>query len=294
MRIVYIGTVEFSKKALEKLIQLKADIVGVLVQKTSKFNTDFVDLAGMCIENNIPYKYIVDINDKKNHEWIKDKRPDIIFCFGFSQIIKEPLLKIPPRGVLGYHPAKLPQNRGRHPLIWALVLGLKRTASTFFFMEKGVDSGNILSQKDVRIEYGDDAQALYSKLTGVALQQIESFLLLLQQKKPSGLTQDYKKANYWRKRTTEDGKIDFRMASRAIYNLVRALTRPYPGAHVVYKGKEIKIWRVVEKKHDIGNIEPGKVLGVLGKRVLVKCYEGAVLLVEHEFKVLPKIGEYLS
>jgi len=65
-----------------------------------------------------------------------------------SSLLKKELLSLPPNGVLGYHPAKLPQNRGRHPLIWSLVLGLEESASTFYFMDEGADSGDILSQKD--------------------------------------------------------------------------------------------------------------------------------------------------
>ena len=293
MRIIYIGTVEFSKIALEKLIELKTDIVGVLTQESSTFNADFADLTVACERNNIPYKYVININEQENLEWIKDKLPDIIFCFGFSQIIKNPLLGIAPKGVIGCHPAHLPRNRGRHPLIWSLVLGLDRTASTFFFMDQGADSGDILSQEEVLIEYSDDARTLYNKLTNVSLRQIEEFLVKLKDNTYTRVPQDNYKSNSWRKRGKEDGKIDFRMTSGAIYNLVRALTRPYVGAHLVYMGKEIKIWKAVEKKCDMRNIEPGKVLDVSGNTVLVKCYDGSVLLAGHEFSVLPQIGEYL-
>jgi len=293
MRIIYIGTVEFSKIALERLIELKANIVGVLTQESSKFNADFADLTDVCKKNNIPYKYVKDINENENLEWIKDKSPDIVFCFGFSQIIKNPLLSLPPKGIIGCHPAELPRNRGRHPLIWALALGLDRTASTFLFMDEGADSGDILSQEEVSIEYSDDAGTLYRKVTNVALRQIEKFLIQLQEGTYSRIPQDHTKANYWRKRNKEDGKIDFKMTGRAIYNLVRALTKPYVGAHVTYQGNEIKIWRAVEQKSDVRNIEPGKVLEISNNFILVKCCEGAILLVEHEFVSLPKVGEYL-
>ena len=121
MRIVYIGTVEFSRKALEKLINLKADVVGVLTKEKSSFNSDFVDLLDICRQNNIPYKYVEDINSSENVSWIKKLKPDITFCFGFSQLLKKEILETPTMGVLGFHPAQLPQNRGRHPIIWALV-----------------------------------------------------------------------------------------------------------------------------------------------------------------------------
>jgi len=176
MRIVFIGTVEFSLKALEKLIELDAGIVGVCTKEKSSFNTDYADLTKVCKANQIPYKYVDNINSEDSVEWIKKLNPDIIFCFGWSSLIKKELLELPKMGIVGYHPANLPKNRGRHPLIWALALGLKKSASTFFFMKEGVDNGDILSQKDYEILYEDDARTLYEKVTNLALKQIEEFL----------------------------------------------------------------------------------------------------------------------
>ena len=293
MRIVFIGTVEFSLKALDKLIDLNANIIGVCTKEKSNFNSDYANLIPLCKENNIPYKYVKDINSKESIEWIKSLKPDIIFCFGWSSLIKKELLNLPPMGVVGYHPAKLPHNRGRHPLIWALALGLKKSASTFFFMDKGVDSGDILSQVEFEIDYKDDARSLYGKVTNIALKQIENFLSKLENNTYKRIKQDHSKANYWRKRTKKDGEIDFRMSSRAIYNLVKALTKPYLGAHLMYKEKEIKIWKVEEVKYDLTNIEPGKILEVKDDVILIKCYDNAIRILEHEFDKFPKNGEYL-
>tara|TARA_A100001015_G_C14854974_1_gene657990 strand:+ start:634 stop:1041 length:408 start_codon:yes stop_codon:yes gene_type:complete len=134
MRIIFIGSVEFSKKTLQKLIKLNAQVVGVCTKKKTKFNSDFADLRPLCKKNKIPFKIVNDINSKNSYFWIKSLMPDIIFCFGWSNLLKKNLLNLAPLGVLGYHPARLPENRGRHPLIWALALGLKKTASTFFFI----------------------------------------------------------------------------------------------------------------------------------------------------------------
>ena len=293
MKILFIGTVEFSYKALEKLIELKADIVGVCTKSKSNFNSDYADLTPLCKDNKIPYRFVDDINSKENIEWIKTLNPDIIFCFGWSNLIKKELLNLPKMGVIGYHPTKLPKNRGRHPLIWALVLGLKESASTFFFMQEGADDGDILSQKEFKISYKDDARSLYDKVTNIALNQIEEFLPKLQSNSFKKIKQDYKKANFWRKRRKEDGKIDFRMTSNAIYNLVRALTKPYAGAYIEYNGKEISIWKVEEVEFDKNNIEYGKVLENDGKTITVKTYDKAIKILEHDFLKLPKVGEYL-
>ena len=151
MRIVFIGTVEFSQRALECLIAMNAEIVGVCTLQESKFNADHIDLSILSESHGIPWFYAQDINSAEALGWIQDKSPDIIFCFGWSKLLKQDLLRLAPLGVVGFHPAALPANRGRHPLIWALVLGLEKTASTFFFMDACADSGDILSQHEIVI-----------------------------------------------------------------------------------------------------------------------------------------------
>lgn len=293
MKIVFIGTVEFSKKAFEKLLEMDSDIIGVCTKKDSKFNSDYSDLTPLCRDAGIPYKVIENINSKDSISWIRSLSPDIIFCFGWSSLIKRELLILPPMGILGYHPAKLPKNRGRHPLIWSLLLGLKKSASTFYFMNEDADSGDILSQSDFTISHTDDAQTLYTKVTQVALEQIEKFMPQLISNNYDTVQQNHLIANTWRKRSKIDGKIDFRMSSEAIYNLVRALTRPYVGAHIEYKKKNIIVWKVKMIENKQNNIESGKVVDSCQNSFLVKTSDGAVEILEHEFKELPRIGEYL-
>ena len=293
MKIFFIGTVSFSEKALEKLINLEAEVVGVATKSKSDFNADHIDLAPLCQQNDIPYKYVRNINAPHIMEWIKSLRPDVIFCFGWSSLIKAELLSLTAIGVIGFHPTKLPQNRGRHPLIWTLALGLEESATTFFFMEEGADNGDILSQSQFKIEYEDDANTVYSKIEENALAQIADFVPKLQSGNYSRTKQDHSLANQWRKRGMKDGEIDFRMSSFAIYNLVRALTRPYIGAHVYHEGKEVKVWRVKQEALKSSNIEPGKVLESKNNQLLVKTYDAAIRIQEHDFDELPNENEYL-
>lgn len=293
MKIVFIGTVQFSLKTLKKLIDLKANIVGVCTKKTSSINSDFANLSPICKNYAIPLLYVDDINSKKSVDWISALKPDIIFCFGWSFLIKKDLLNLPPMGAVGFHPTKLPQNRGRHPIIWSLVLGLKKSASTFFFLKEGADDGDILSQQEFDILYSDDAYSLYSKIEKIALMQIEDFLPKLQNGTYNTQKQNQQKANSWRKRSKKDGQIDFRMSSNSIYNLVRGLSKPYVGAHINYKNSDIRIWKVKEIKNTQSNIEPGKIIDIQDDVITVKCYSNAIKIVEHEFECLPKIGDYL-
>ena len=293
MRVIFIGTVEFSRLTLQKLIELGVDVVGVVTRRHSPFNADFANLIPLCKNHNIPYLFIEDTDKGSEVAWIKKHNPDAIFCFGWSMLLHSDILSIPSKGVVGFHPAALPMNRGRHPMIWALALGLKETASTFFFIDEGTDSGDILSQRKIEITYEDNAEILYNKIAETALIQIEDFFPKLKNRTHEAIPQDRSKANYWRKRSSEDGKIDFRMSSRCVYYLVRALTGPYVGAHVDYRGQSVKIWKAQEVKAGRDNIEPGKVLGATKSGIIVKCGEGAVTLIEHEFSELPEVGEYL-
>ncbi len=293
MRALFIGTVQFSASALQKLVDIDVDVVGVCAKQKSKFNSDFVDLKPICEKNKIPLRYTDDVNSQESVDWIKRIKPDIIFCFGWSSLIKTELLALPRMGVLGFHPAYLPMNRGRHPIVWTLCLGLKKTASTFFFMDEGADSGDILSQKEVLVTENDSAQSLYSKITAIAMSQIEEFIPALKNGTYVRKRQDETNANYWRKRTSEDGKIDFRMTSDAINNLVRALSKPYVGAHIDVQGQKVKVWKVEKQKNNQENYEPGKVLKVSGKTITVKTYDSAINIIEHDLIPLPDVGDYL-
>ena len=164
MRVLFIGAIKFSLITLEELISLNVEIVGICGRTSSNFNSDHYDLSQIAKNNNIPFKNCKNINDEDSLTWMSNKKPDVIFCFGWSQILSKNILNLPPMGCIGYHPTKLPENRGRHPLIWALILGLKETGSTFFFLREGADSGDIISQKIIKISEKDDAKSLYKKV----------------------------------------------------------------------------------------------------------------------------------
>ena len=293
MKVVFIGTVDFSYHTLRSLISAEAEIAGVITKKQSKFNSDFKDLSQLCIKYDIDYKYVKNINHEKNIEWIASKEPDVIFCLGWSQILGAEVLKVPRHGVIGYHPAKLPNNRGRHPLIWALVLGLSETASTFFIMDEGADTGDIVSQKQILISENDNAKSLYDKIVKAGCGQVVEILENLKEGKLVRSPQDKEIGNYWRKRNEDDGRIDWRMSAKNINNLIKGLTRPYIGAHFLFKGLQVTVWESEVIKNDELNIEPGKVLSTLPMGFIVKCGDHSILIKSHEPQVNMLEGDYL-
>jgi len=293
MRAVFIGTVEFSATLLEVLLEHPdTELVGLITRERSTANADHQDLTPLVRDAGCPVFTGDDIEAMT--DWIRARRPDVVFCLGWSRLLPATLLAIPPMGVIGYHPAALPENRGRHPIIWTLALGLSQTASTFFLMDEGADSGDILSQEVVPVADDDDAASLYRRLCEVARKQLVTLIHDLAGKTLCRIPQDHTQASYWRKRTPKDGRIDWRMPAKGIYNLVRALTRPYPGAHFEYEDRDVKVWRARLVHHDQPDIEPGKILATDGGRMTVKCGVAAIDLLEHELRVPPGEGEYLS
>ncbi len=160
-------------------------------------------------------------------------------------------------------------------------------------MDEGADTGDILSQRLVSIDYEDNAATLYDKITSTALNQIQEFIPQLSQGNFQRTPQNHTQANIWRKREKQDGKIDFRMSSRNVYNLVRALTRPYVGAHLEYNDQEVKVWKVEEHDYSQPNCEPGKVISAERDNLVVKCGDKSIRLIEHEFEQLPCAGDYI-
>jgi methionyl-tRNA formyltransferase len=294
MRVVFIGSVHLSKIMLDSVMAKEVlDVVGVCTLGEGYSNSDHFDLTPLCIELKIPVRYTPDINAPESLEWIRSLNPDVIFCFGWSRLIREPLLSIARLGVIGFHPTLLPANRGRHPIIWALTLGLDRTGSTFFLMNSGMDSGPIISQREVQIDISDDAGTLYGRIAKTAVSQIDELVRGISIDGPIGNPQDETLASYWRKRSTNDGLIDWRMPATGIRNLVRALRPPYMGAHFVRSEKSHTVWACNESDVSEVSSEPGKVLQLSDEGIIVKCGVGSVLLTNVE--PFPEIceGDYL-
>ena len=293
MKILFIGSVSMSAAFLNELLLMRQNIIAVFTSSEPSLNSDYFDMQPIAEKFKIPYFKTDDINSDENIQIMKKLNPDVIFCFGWSRLLKSRILSIPKMGTIGYHPAALPANRGRHPIIWALVLGLKETASTFFFINEGIDSGDIVDQENILILPEDNANSLYEKIKLSAIKQVNRFIPKLKDGTLKTIPQKSQHTNYWRKRSKKDGIIDWRMSSNTINNLIRALTKPYPGASFFYKEKEYKVWQSRIEKIDSPNIEPGKVLKFDHKQILIKTGDHAIELLSVEPSLDLKIGDYL-
>lgn len=288
MRIVFVGAIQFSRHCLEEILRIGGHVVAVLTlaKERARNHSDYADLSEVASQCAVPIYQIKNINEPDNIELIRSLQPDVIFIFGWSQLIARQILEIPPLGCIGTHPALLPRNRGRHPIIWTLYEGLEEGGLTFFYLDEGPDSGDLLWQKRFSITLQDDAGTLYEKIKILASEAIREFLPQLEQGRAPRIAQDHSQATYWRKRTEKDGEIHWERTTMEAYNLIRALTRPYVGAHTFLEGNKILIWRagLPEEPLSVDAIsrDPGTVFGQCGKGFDVRTGNGHLIILEYE------------
>jgi len=294
-KVLLIGCVETSKIALDALQSSpECQLVGVVCKSKSPQNSDFCDLANDAREYDIPCLELEKNNNEKILNFLIEQKSDFVFCIGWSHLLPNEMFSaLPETKFIGYHPAPLPFGRGRHPLIWAMALGLKETASCLFFMEETADTGAILSQVAIPISSDETASTLYQKACVTLKTQIveltADFNTHIDQAKP----QDPDNNSNWRKRSPRDGTIDWRMTAQAISHLVNALAKPYPGATADYMDNSFTIHEVEIFAGETDDFaEPGKILDIQGDKILVKCWQSALWLKKHDLVEAPKIGEY--
>ena len=295
MKCILIGSVESSYEALKIISKSKLELTGVVTTKNKKINSDFHDLTPFRKKNDIDIFYSSKLNDSDLFSFIKRKKPEIIFCIGWSRLLNKSIIEIAKKGIIGFHPSDLPYNRGRHPIIWAIALGLKQTASSFFYIDTGVDTGKIINQKKIIIKKNDDAKKLYKKIITEFKKQLRFIISDIVKGNLSKGIKQQKKGNFWRKRNHLDSKIDWRMSAENIDKLVKSLTKPYIGSDFIYKNKEYKLWKTkVIKIRGIENIEHGKVVKISSAgKPTIKCGQDCIEITNVHPKLNIKKGSYL-
>ncbi len=288
MRILFVGAVEFSRHCLQEVLGCGGNVVAVftLADKDAAFHADYAHLSDTAGLHAVRTYEIDNINAPQTVELIRSLRPDVILVFGWSQIVSKEILRIPPLGCIGTHPALLPLNRGRHPIVWALVDGLTDSGLTFFYLDEKADSGDILWQKAFPITLEDDAGSVYRKIEALASEAIRKLLPQLESGTAPRTPQDHTRATYRRKRTEEDGEIDWSTPSMGIHNLIRALTRPYVGAHTYIDGTRVFIWQARlpagPGPQEALSLGPGTIFNRTEAGIDVRTGDGNLLIAEYE------------
>ena len=293
MKIIVIGKVKFTKKILEKIYSINKNyLIGIITNSNKNTNDDFENLIPFCKSKKLNYHITKNINSTSTYNWIKNLNPDFIMCLGYPKLLKGKLLRSYKNKIIGFHPTKLPYNKGRSPIIWSLLLGLKESACTFFFITNKIDDGQIINQMKFVIKKNDNASTLYKKIISIAIKQIPIVMNKLKIKKLKHklkFSVSKKKGvdkNIWRKRSKIEGIIDWRMSSELIIRHINALMPPYSYAEFKYQKKIFKIIKAKKIKYKPQLFEEfGKIVKILKKGFVVKCGDGYINIIETSPKI---------
>jgi methionyl-tRNA formyltransferase len=239
-----------------------------------------VYLDDFCGERGIDLVKIRHINDGEAIEAIRSRGIDWLFIIGWSQIAGPQVLAAPTHGVLGIHPTLLPEGRGRAPIPWAIIKGLEQTGVTLFKLDEGVDKGEIAAQEILPLSPDETATTLYERVDDAHRTIIRNVWPALSRDAIELQKQDESKATIWPGRTPEDGRIRSDMTVTDVDRLVRATTRPYPGAFTESADKLVRVWagRIVDEDKDLGG------------GILIDLADGKYVASEFEIEEPPKVN----
>ena len=219
--------------------------------------------------------------------------PDIIFSFYYRKMICQKILNLPRVGAFNLHGSYLPYYRGRCPVNWVIINGEKQSGVTLHYMIDKPDAGDIVGQKPVAIDSSDTAKTLYDKLCGAAKDLLDEVLPLVKKGQIPRQKQDLNQGSYYGGRRPEDGRIDWKKSADEIYNLIRGVTEPYPGAFASLDNDEkIIIWWG-EPAVSNEAFMPGKLI-INDKEILVQTGKNAIKLLDVEVKGKRLKGEQIN
>lgn len=276
--VVFIGTTMSSLVLLECLVTQGLRPNYCLTLNSPTVNADYADLGQFCTTNAIevvPVDGDVKLNVSRA---LRAIRPDVLFCFGWSYLLSQADLDCCGSSY-GFHPSLLPKYGGRHPIIWAMVLGLEHTGVSFFKLTEKADAGALVAQRSLKIDQAWYAQELYDELMILALDALTELINQIKTASVVEICPKYANTGFcMRKRSLKDGIIDWRMNARDIVNLVRGLSQPYPCAEFFCQNLRYKVLRAELAETDLDDVrEPGFVIGEDAFGILIQCGGGSVI-----------------
>jgi methionyl-tRNA formyltransferase len=253
-------------ECLDALIALGENVIGVFSHEDDERETIwFRSVAALARSHGIPVYTPESVNTSLWTTRIREIAPDIIFSFYYRNLINEEILAVPRLGAFNMHGSLLPKYRGRVPINWAVLNGEKESGVTLHHMVKRADAGDIVDQEAVPIGPEDTAFDVFNKVTMAARKVLERQLDAIKAGMAPRTRQDNSQATKFGGRKPEDGRIDWTESAERIYNLIRAVTHPYPGAFTEVNGKRLFIWQA--KPLGRGEGRPGTVLSTAPLRV---------------------------
>lgn len=250
MKVIFMGTPDFATPTLRILIEHHYQLQAVITQPDRAKGRGKQIIAPpvklLAAQYNIPVLQPEKIRNQDVVYTLREFAPDVIVVVAYGQILPESILQIPPYGCINVHASLLPKYRGAAPIHWAILRGEIETGITTMFMDKGMDTGDMLLQRTLPIQSDDTAGTLHDKLAEMGAQALLETLRHLKAGSLQRLPQDHNAATLAPMLKKEDGKIHWQESATAIARNVRGL-HPWPGAFTTYQGCMVKLLKVQQE-----------------------------------------------
>jgi methionyl-tRNA formyltransferase len=282
MRIILVGQGPFGEKVLETLIKRGENVVGVFCPpgRSGESMAATAERSGSALFRPNHMK------DPEVREAYLGLRPDLAILAFVTDIIPETLLDIPALGTICYHPSLLPKHRGSSAINWAVIQGDTRTGLTILWVDKGIDTGPILLQKEVDIAPDDTTGSLYfNRLFPLGVDAVVEAVDLIKSGKAPQIPQEDVLASYEPPCDEKFAGIDWSKPAREVYNLIRGCD-PQPGAYSTLKGEKVKFYSAALNE-DVEKTPPGQIIRI-GPGEVVVALDGGTLKIG---KLKPEKGE---
>ncbi len=282
MKIVYMGTPDFAVGALESIINNGHEVSAVITQpdKPKGRSKALVPtpVKAKAMEYNIPVYQPEKVRDEETVTMLKDINPDVIVVAAYGQILPESILNIPKYGCINIHASLLPKYRGAAPIEWSIIDGEDKTGVTTMYMERGLDTGDMLDKVEVIIEKNDNGKTLHDKLAVAGADLILQTLAKLSAGTAVRTPQNNDDSCYAVMLKKDMGNIDFSKSAHEIERLIRGLN-PWPCAYSTIDGKGVKFYaaEVIDTDRQAG-YKPGEIIEVAKKTFTIACGKGALVV----------------
>ena len=276
MRILFAGTPQFAIPSLLTLCDSPHEVIALLSMpdrpRGRSRKSVWPETKKVAMERGVPVFQPQDLKTPEFNKTLKELSPDLIVVVAYGKIFPATVLNTPPLGCVNVHSSLLPSYRGAAPINWAIAKGEKKTGVTIMLMDEGMDTGDILAQKEVSIGEEETSEQLSKRLSRHGAQLLLETVDRIAKNDISPVKQDGNAATYAPLLSRKDGEVNWNRSAEEIKNLVRAMT-PWPCAHTTLGEKNLKILRALAGP---GHGRPGEIVSVGSESLDVATANGVL------------------
>ena len=274
MRIILIGQAAFAQKTLERLVSKGEEVVAAYCPPDTP-GAKMDPVKQKALELGIPVHQHKTLKAPEVRDEFVSSNADLAILAFVPQIVPPPVFSAPRLGSICFHPSLLPKYRGASAINWALINGEPVTGLTLFWVDRGIDTGPILLQKEVNVEVDDTAGSLYfNKISPLGIEAIGEAVDLIKAGNPPRIVQDESKATYDPPCGDEHARIDWSKPAQQIHNLIRGCD-PQPGAHTIAQGKMVRVFDA-RLQQAANSAAAGQVTGIGGEEITIALNGGTL------------------